>query len=47
MRSREVSNEESVKKQKLEDEAEKEELRTDLDIIPRDYVSLDVEYLAT
>ncbi|GJT40909.1 hypothetical protein Tco_0940774 [Tanacetum coccineum] len=39
-------NEESVKKQKLEDEAEREELRACLDIVPGDDIAMDFESLA-
>ncbi|GJY47219.1 hypothetical protein Tco_0436282 [Tanacetum coccineum] len=46
-RSREDYDEESAKKQKLEDEVEKEELRAYLDIVPGDDVAMDVESLAT
>nr|GEY40690.1 hypothetical protein [Tanacetum cinerariifolium] len=39
---------ESVKKQKLEeDDAEKEELKACLDIVPVDDIAIDVESLAT
>ncbi|GJY19573.1 hypothetical protein Tco_0391064 [Tanacetum coccineum] len=43
------SEEESSKKQKLEDDndAEKEELRECMDVVPRDDVAIDVESLAT
>ncbi|GJX44836.1 hypothetical protein Tco_0261512 [Tanacetum coccineum] len=43
------SGEESSKKQKLEEDndAEKEELRDCMDVVPRDDVAIDVEYLAT
>ncbi|GKA08337.1 hypothetical protein Tco_0687668 [Tanacetum coccineum] len=40
-------DEESVKKQKLEDEAEREELRACLDIIPGDDIAMNFEFLAT
>ncbi|GJV52650.1 hypothetical protein Tco_1448391 [Tanacetum coccineum] len=40
-------DDESVKKQKIEDDAEKEELRACLDIIPGDDVAINVESLAT
>ncbi|GJY13578.1 hypothetical protein Tco_0382887 [Tanacetum coccineum] len=40
-------DEESVKKQKLEDDAEKEEFRACLDIVPRDDIVINVESLAT
>nr|GEU75440.1 hypothetical protein [Tanacetum cinerariifolium] len=48
-RQREVYNEESLKKQKLEEDndAEKEELRAILDIVPRDDIAINVESLAT
>ncbi|GJV24779.1 hypothetical protein Tco_1377474 [Tanacetum coccineum] len=40
-------DEESVKKQKLQDDAEKEELRACLDIVQGDDIAIDVESLAT
>ncbi|GJU98757.1 hypothetical protein Tco_1328028 [Tanacetum coccineum] len=40
-------DDESVKRQKIEDDAEKEELRAHLDIIPRDDEAINVESLAT
>ncbi|GJS02788.1 putative ribonuclease H-like domain-containing protein [Tanacetum coccineum] len=40
-------NEESMKKQKLEDDTEKEDLKAYLDIIPGDGVAIDIESLAT
>ncbi|GJX01412.1 putative ribonuclease H-like domain-containing protein [Tanacetum coccineum] len=48
-RSRADSEEESSKKQKLEEDndAEKEELRDSMDVVPRDDVAIDVESLAT
>nr|GEU46273.1 ribonuclease H-like domain-containing protein [Tanacetum cinerariifolium] len=47
-RSRAYHNKESVKKQKLEeDDAEKEELRSCLDIVPVDDIAINVESLAT
>ncbi|GKA53881.1 hypothetical protein Tco_0747196 [Tanacetum coccineum] len=46
-RSREDSDEDNVKKQKLEDDAEKEELRDGMDVVPRDDIAIDVESLAT
>ncbi|GJX67244.1 hypothetical protein Tco_0302971 [Tanacetum coccineum] len=46
-RSRAKHDEESVKKQKLEDEAEREELRACLDIVPGDDIAMDFESLAT
>ncbi|GKD47464.1 hypothetical protein Tco_1272109, partial [Tanacetum coccineum] len=45
-RAREILGEESAKKQKLEDDAEKEELQVYLNIVPEEE-SLDVESLAT
>ncbi|GJS95429.1 putative ribonuclease H-like domain-containing protein [Tanacetum coccineum] len=45
-RPRAEHNEESVKKHKLEDEAEREELRAYLDIVPRDDIAMDFEILA-
>ncbi|GJU23854.1 hypothetical protein Tco_1157196 [Tanacetum coccineum] len=46
-RPRAEHNEESVKKQKLEDDAEKEELRACLDIVSGDEIVINVESLAT
>ncbi|GJX60392.1 hypothetical protein Tco_0291782 [Tanacetum coccineum] len=46
-RPRAEHNEESVKKQKLEDEAEREELRACLDIVPGDDIAMDFESLST
>nr|GEU67821.1 hypothetical protein [Tanacetum cinerariifolium] len=48
-RQREVSDEESFKKQKLEEDndAEKEELRVILDIVPRDDSAINIESLVT
>ncbi|GKB16669.1 hypothetical protein Tco_0850592 [Tanacetum coccineum] len=48
-RPRADSKEESSKKQKLEEDndAEKEELRDSIDVVPRDDVAIDVESLAT
>nr|GEX14269.1 hypothetical protein [Tanacetum cinerariifolium] len=48
-RQREVSDEESFKKQKLEEDndAEKEKLRAILDIVPRDDIAINMESLAT
>nr|GEW58879.1 hypothetical protein [Tanacetum cinerariifolium] len=47
-RSRVDHNKESVKKQKLEeDDAKKEELRACLDIVPVEYITINVESLAT
>ncbi|GJW39328.1 hypothetical protein Tco_0065173 [Tanacetum coccineum] len=48
-RPRADSEEESSKKQKLEEDndAEKEELRDSMDVVPRDDVAIDVESLAT
>ncbi|GJX22117.1 hypothetical protein Tco_0226562 [Tanacetum coccineum] len=40
-------SEESVKKQKLEDETEKEKLKAYLDIVPGDEIAMEVESLAT
>ncbi|GJX46845.1 hypothetical protein Tco_0272035 [Tanacetum coccineum] len=45
-RPRAEHDEESVKKQKLEDEAEREELRACLDIVPGDDIAMDFESLA-
>ncbi|GKB44523.1 hypothetical protein Tco_0889465 [Tanacetum coccineum] len=46
-RASEKQSEENAKRQKMEDDAEKEELRSDLDIIPGDDVAVSVESLAT
>ncbi|GJU98469.1 hypothetical protein Tco_1327740 [Tanacetum coccineum] len=46
-RSREDSDEDNDKKQKLEDDAEKKELRDSMDVVPRDDIAIDVESLAT
>ncbi|GJR69430.1 putative ribonuclease H-like domain-containing protein [Tanacetum coccineum] len=46
-RPRAEHDEESIKKQKLEDDAEKEELRACLDIVPEDDIAINVESLAT
>ncbi|GJY41998.1 hypothetical protein Tco_0429268 [Tanacetum coccineum] len=46
-RPRAEHDEESIKKQKLEDEDEREELRACLDIVPGDDVAINVESLAT
>ncbi|GJT00708.1 hypothetical protein Tco_0821877 [Tanacetum coccineum] len=46
-RPRAEHDEESVKKQKLQDDAEKEELRACLDIVKGDDIAIDVESLAT
>ncbi|GJZ61015.1 hypothetical protein Tco_0617152 [Tanacetum coccineum] len=46
-RPRAEHDKESVKKQKLEDDAEKEELRACLDIVSRDDIVINVESLAT
>ncbi|GJT04383.1 hypothetical protein Tco_0838845 [Tanacetum coccineum] len=46
-RPRAEHDEESVKKQKLHDDAEKEELRACLDIVKGDDIAIDVESLAT
>ncbi|GJT71869.1 hypothetical protein Tco_1031155 [Tanacetum coccineum] len=46
-RAGEKQSKESSKRQKMEDDAEKEELRAHLDIIPRDDVAVSVESLAT
>ncbi|GKE33534.1 hypothetical protein Tco_1452856 [Tanacetum coccineum] len=48
-RPRADSEEESSKKQKLEEDndAEKEELRDSMDVVPRDDVAIDVESMAT
>ncbi|GJU25214.1 hypothetical protein Tco_1163835 [Tanacetum coccineum] len=46
-RTRKELDEESVKKQKLEDDAEKAELKLCLEIVPRDDEAMNVESLAT
>ncbi|GJW89746.1 hypothetical protein Tco_0167299 [Tanacetum coccineum] len=46
-RSREDSDEDNAKKLKLEDDAEKEELRDSMDVVPRDDIAIDIESLAT
>ncbi|GJV56997.1 hypothetical protein Tco_1458002 [Tanacetum coccineum] len=46
-RSREDSDEDNAKKQKLEDDTEKKELRDSMDVVPRDDITIDVESLAT
>nr|GEU67307.1 hypothetical protein [Tanacetum cinerariifolium] len=46
-RPRAEYDEESVKKQKLEDDTKEEELRACLDIVPRDDIAINVESLAT
>ncbi|GJU40768.1 hypothetical protein Tco_1193725, partial [Tanacetum coccineum] len=46
-RSREDSDEDSAKKQKLENDAEKEEIRDIMDVVPWDDIVVDVESLAT
>ncbi|GKA18295.1 hypothetical protein Tco_0698132 [Tanacetum coccineum] len=46
-RSREDSDEDNAKKHKLEDDAEKKELRNSMDVVPRDDIAIDVESLAT
>ncbi|GKA48368.1 hypothetical protein Tco_0741326, partial [Tanacetum coccineum] len=46
-RAGEKQSEKNAKRQKMEDDAEKEELRAHLDIIPTDDVALSVESLAT
>ncbi|GJV39730.1 hypothetical protein Tco_1418170 [Tanacetum coccineum] len=46
-RSKEDSNEDNVKKQKLEDDAEKKEIRDSMDVVLRDDIAIDVESLAT
>ncbi|GKB74629.1 hypothetical protein Tco_0936041 [Tanacetum coccineum] len=45
--SREDSDQDKVKKQKLEDDAEKKELRDSMEVVPRDDIVIDVESLAT
>ncbi|GJR06622.1 putative ribonuclease H-like domain-containing protein [Tanacetum coccineum] len=46
-RSREDSDEDNAKKQKLEDGAENKELRDSMDVVLRDDIAIDVESLAT
>ncbi|GJR03435.1 hypothetical protein Tco_0526419 [Tanacetum coccineum] len=46
-RSREDSDEDNAKKQKLENDAEKKELRDSMDVVPRDDIAIDIESLAT
>ncbi|GJT39011.1 retrovirus-related pol polyprotein from transposon TNT 1-94 [Tanacetum coccineum] len=46
-RSREDSDEDNAKKHKLEDDAEKKELRDSMVVVPRDDIAIDVESLAT
>ncbi|GJR30334.1 hypothetical protein Tco_1106566 [Tanacetum coccineum] len=46
-RTRAEHDEESIKKQKLKDDAETEELKACLDIVPRDDIAINVESLAT
>ncbi|GJX45257.1 hypothetical protein Tco_0261933 [Tanacetum coccineum] len=46
-RSREDSDEDNAKKQKLEDDAKKKELRDSMDVVPKDDITIDVESLAT
>ncbi|GKA81723.1 hypothetical protein Tco_0788415 [Tanacetum coccineum] len=46
-RSREDSDEDNAKKQKLEDDAKKKKLRDNMDIVLRDDIAIDVESLAT
>ncbi|GJW28056.1 hypothetical protein Tco_0044931 [Tanacetum coccineum] len=46
-RSREDSDEDNAKKQKLKDDPEKKELRDSMDVVPRDDIAIDVECLAT
>ncbi|GKD84249.1 hypothetical protein Tco_1351088, partial [Tanacetum coccineum] len=46
-RSREDSDEDNDKKQKLEDDAEKKELRDSMDVVPRDDIAIDINSLAT
>ncbi|GJW51832.1 hypothetical protein Tco_0093183 [Tanacetum coccineum] len=42
-----VERSDNAKKQKLEDDAEKEELRDSMDVVPRDDIAIHVESLAT
>ncbi|GJR11084.1 putative ribonuclease H-like domain-containing protein [Tanacetum coccineum] len=46
-RSRDDSDEDNAKKHKLEDDAEKKELRDSIDVVLRDDIVIDVESLAT
>ncbi|GKG64240.1 hypothetical protein Tco_0651341, partial [Tanacetum coccineum] len=41
--SREDSDEDNAKKQKLKDDAEKEELRDSMDVVPRDDIAIDCD----
>ncbi|GJX16826.1 hypothetical protein Tco_0217658 [Tanacetum coccineum] len=45
--SREDTDEDNAKKQKLENDAEKKELNDSMDVVPRDDIAIDVESLAT
>ncbi|GJT72058.1 hypothetical protein Tco_1031344 [Tanacetum coccineum] len=46
-RAGEKQSEESMKKQKLEDDIEKEELKAYLDLVPREEFAMEIESLAT
>ncbi|GJR22572.1 hypothetical protein Tco_0971099 [Tanacetum coccineum] len=46
-RSREDSDEDNAKKQKLKDDSKKKELRDSMDVVLRDDIAIDVESLAT
>ncbi|GKB35340.1 hypothetical protein Tco_0880282 [Tanacetum coccineum] len=46
-RSREESDEDNAKKQKLENDVEKKELRDSMDVVPKDDIAIDIESLAT
>ncbi|GJY44874.1 hypothetical protein Tco_0433087 [Tanacetum coccineum] len=46
-RSREDSDEDNAKKQKLKDDVEKKEVRDSMDVVPRDEIAIDIESLAT
>ncbi|GKB87765.1 hypothetical protein Tco_0960037 [Tanacetum coccineum] len=46
-RSREDSDEDNAKKQKLENDVEKKELRDSMDVVPKDDIAIDIESLAT
>ncbi|GKD06390.1 hypothetical protein Tco_1181364 [Tanacetum coccineum] len=46
-RAGEKQSEESIKRQKIEDDVEKEELKTYLDLVPREKFAMEIESLAT
>ncbi|GJR35269.1 hypothetical protein Tco_1210953 [Tanacetum coccineum] len=45
--SREDSDKDNAKKQKLDDDVEKKKLRDSMDVVPRDDISIDAKSLAT